>query len=47
MKLTSLIALGLLAMFPLVGSAAQAPAKAPAAKAPATKAPAKAATAKR
>jgi hypothetical protein len=39
MKLTSIIALGLLATFTLVGSAAQAPAKkAPAAKAPAAKA---------
>jgi len=42
-KLTSLITLGLLTTFTVVGSAAQAPAtKAPAAKAPAAKAPAKA-----
>ena len=43
MKITILIAIGLLATFPVTGSAGQAPAKAPAAKAPATKAPAKAA----
>ena len=43
MKRISLIALGLLATFTIVSSAAQAPAtKAPAAKAPAAKAPAKA-----
>ena len=43
MKLASLIALGLLTTFTVVGSAAQAPAaKAPAAKAPAAKAPANA-----
>jgi hypothetical protein len=47
MKLTSLIALGLLTTFTIVGSAAQAPAtKAPAAKAPAVKAPAAKAPAK-
>jgi hypothetical protein len=43
MKRTSLIALGLLTTFTVVGTAAQAPAtKAPVAKAPAAKAPAKA-----
>ena len=46
MKTTILIAIGLLATFPVTGSARQAPAKAPAAKAPATKAPAKAAAGK-